>query len=58
MSEKADIITNILNTVLASDDIDQAILKLSAIIEYVTSQEAPQQTEPFQLAYSQVLLPH
>ena len=58
MSEKADIITNILNTVLASDDIDQAILKLSAIIEYVNSQEAPQQTEPFQLAYSQVLLLH
>lgn len=55
MSEKADIITNILNTILASDDIDKAILKLAAIIGSVTSQEAPPQVEPFPQAYSQVL---
>lgn len=58
MNEKADIITNILNTILASDDIDKAILKLAAIIESVASQEAPPQTEPFQPTYSQLPLPH
>lgn len=47
MSEKADIITNILTTVLASDDIDKTILKLAAIIDSVTYQEAPPQDEDF-----------
>ena len=58
MNEKADIITNIIKTVLASDDIDKAILKLAAIIEFVTSQEALPQAEPFQQACSQVPLQH
>lgn len=50
---KADIIAQILNTILESGDIDGAILKLSNIIDVVTSQEAPPQSAIFQVAFVQ-----
>ena len=37
MNEKAEIITHILSTLLESNDIDQAILRLSNIINEVIS---------------------
>lgn len=46
MNDKADIIINILNTILKSDNVDQSITELSLIIEKVTSQTSPLQCEP------------
>ena len=53
---KADIIINILDTILASDDIDKAILDLTKAIEYVTLHTATPIHEQTPPASSQALL--
>ena len=42
MNDRAELISNILNTLLASDDIDGAIIRLSDIINSVCSEGLPQ----------------
>jgi hypothetical protein len=46
MKNKTEIIIDILNTLLASDYIDKAIVKLCNIIDVVISQENLQRSEP------------
>ena len=58
MNEKADIILNILNEILNSNDIDQAILELNDIIAKVSSQTTPQRCEPYRHPSAQVLQLH
>jgi hypothetical protein len=53
MKDRAEIIANILNTILNSGDIDGSILKLSNSIDSVTYQTAQPQTAICQAAYSQ-----
>lgn len=53
MKERAEIIANILNTILNSDDIDGAVLRLSNVIDSVISQSTQPQAAICQEAYSQ-----
>lgn len=53
MKDRAEIIANILNTILNSGDIDGSILKLSNSIDSVTYQTAQPQASAYQAAYSQ-----
>ena len=52
MKDRAEIIANILNTLLNSDDIDGAVLRLSTIIETVNLETAQPQASAYQAAYS------
>ena len=52
MKDRAEIIANILNTLLNSDDIDGAVLRLSTIIEAVNPETAQPQASACQAAYS------
>ena len=53
MKDRAEIIANILDTILNSNDIDGAVLKLSNIIDLVISQSNQPQAAICQEAYSQ-----
>ena len=52
MKDRAEIIANIVNTLLNSDDIDGAVLRLSTIIEAVNPETAQPQASACQAAYS------
>lgn len=52
MKDRAEIIANIVNTLLNSDDIDGAVLRLSTIIEAVNLETAQPQASAYQAAYS------
>lgn len=55
MTDRSELISKILNTLLASDDIDEAILKLSDIITFVDLQTSLPQHSVSQAASFQEL---